>query len=51
MSPDVRKYVLAVQAELKVKTGNGKFSQQQTITHIIKEHREVKGKTANQDKE
>jgi hypothetical protein len=40
MPKDVRLYVLKKQAELKVKTGNGKFSQQQTINHIIKEHKE-----------
>lgn len=37
---EVRDYVLAVQAKLKIKTGNGKFSQQQTINWIIKDHKE-----------
>lgn len=37
---EVRKYVLQLQADLKIKTGNGKFSQQQTINWIIKDHKE-----------
>lgn len=40
MPKEHRAYVLLLQAKLKVKTGNGKFSQQQTINHIIKEHKE-----------
>jgi hypothetical protein len=41
MPKDVRKYVLLSQLELKIKTGNGKLSQQQTITKIIREHKEL----------
>ena len=37
---EVRAYVLKIQADLKIKTGNGKFSQQQTINWIIKDHKE-----------
>jgi len=39
---DVRNYIIQVQAALKIKTGNGKFSQQQTINWIIKDHKEKK---------
>lgn len=42
MPKEVRNFVLILQAELKIKTGNGKFSQQQTINHIIKEYKEIK---------
>lgn len=42
---ELRAYVLQIQADLKVKTGNGKFSQQQAINAIIKEHRELKKKS------
>jgi len=38
---EVRNYVLLLQAQLKIKTGNGKLSQQQTINLIIKEHKEI----------
>lgn len=41
MPKEVRQFVLSLQAELKVKKNNGKFSQQQTINHIVKEYREL----------
>lgn len=44
MPKDVRTHVLKMQANLKIKKNNGKFSQQQTISHIIKEHAEIKSK-------
>lgn len=37
MPKDVRSFVLLTQVKLKIKKGNGKLSQQQTITHIIRE--------------
>lgn len=40
MPKETRKYVLQLQAALKIKTGNGKFSQQQTLNWIIKDHKE-----------
>ena len=40
MPKELRVYVLKLQADMKVKTGNGKFSQQQTINLIIKEHKQ-----------
>lgn len=39
MPKEVRAFVLLLQAKWKVETGNGKFSQQQTITKIIKEYK------------
>lgn len=44
MPKEVRSYVLKLQAELKIKTGNGKFSQQQTLNTIIKEHKKAASK-------
>lgn len=41
MPKDVRQFVLLLQAKLKAETGNGKFSQQQTITKIIKEYKKI----------
>ncbi len=41
MPKEIRNYILKTQADLKIKKGNGKFSQQQTITAIIKEHMEL----------
>jgi hypothetical protein len=41
MPKEVRNFVLQFQAKQKVETGNGKFSQQQTITKIIKEYKKV----------
>ena len=41
MPKEVRSFVLQVQAKAKVDTGNGKFSQQQTITKIIKEYKKI----------
>ena len=38
---EVRAYVLLKQAKLKVQKNNGKFSQQQTISQIIREHKEL----------
>lgn len=43
MPKDVRSFVLILQAKLKSETGNGKFSQQQTITKIIKEYKKLLG--------
>jgi hypothetical protein len=40
MPKEVRNYVLTIQAELKIQKGNGKISQQQAITWIIKNHKE-----------
>ena len=45
MPPDVRAYILKVQADIKIKKGLGKFSQQLTIFHVIREHQKV-----NEDK-
>lgn len=39
MPKEVRDYVLTIQTELKIKTGNGKLSQQQAINWIIKNHK------------
>jgi hypothetical protein len=39
MPDDVRAYVLLIQAELKSKKGNGKFSLQLTLNHIIRDHK------------
>ncbi len=44
MPKEIRSYVLLLQAELKIKKGNGKFSQQQTISQIIREYKELKEK-------
>lgn len=44
MPDDVRKYVLKIQGELKVKKGLGKYSQQLAIFQIIREHKEFKEK-------
>jgi len=44
MPKDVRQIVLSTQVELKIKKGNGKFSQQQTLNHIIKEYKKLKEK-------
>jgi len=44
MPQEIRKYVLIFQLELKIKKGNGKISQQQAITQIIREHKELKEK-------
>lgn len=38
MPKDVRIVVLYLQSKLKIETGNGKYSQQQTITKIIREY-------------
>jgi len=38
---EVRQFVLQLQAKCKIETGNGKFSQQQTITKIIKEYKKL----------
>lgn len=38
MPKEVRQFVLLLQAKMKIETGNGKFSQQQTITKILKEY-------------
>ena len=45
MPEDVRKYILKVQGDIKAKKGIGKYSQQQTIIAIIREHQQLaKGK-------
>jgi hypothetical protein len=41
MPKEVRSFVLILQAKMKVETGNGKYSQQQTITKIIKEYKKL----------
>ena len=41
MPKEVRKFVLLLQANMKVETGNGKFSQQQAITKIIREYMKI----------
>ena len=41
MPKEVRSFVLQLQAKLKIETDNGKFSQQQTITKIIKEYKKI----------
>lgn len=41
MPKEVRQFVLVLQAELKIKKDNGKFSQQQTINYIIKEYKRL----------
>lgn len=41
MPKEVRSFVLLLQAKMKVETGNGKYSQQQTITKIIKEYKKM----------
>lgn len=42
MPKEIRKFVLLFQAELKIKRGNGKLSQQQAISQIIREYKEIK---------
>lgn len=44
MPKEIRSYVLLTQADLKIKKCNGKFSQQQTISQIIREHKELNEK-------
>ncbi len=41
MPKEVRAFVLQFQLKQKIETGNGKFSQQQTITKIIKEFKKI----------
>jgi len=41
MPKDVREFVLKYQLKQKIETGNGKFSQQQTISKIIKEFKKI----------
>lgn len=41
MPKEVRNYVLQFQVREKIATGNGKYSQQQAITKIIKEHKKA----------
>lgn len=47
MPKEVRRYVLLFQTALKIKKGNGKLSQQQAITQIIREHEEFNKKKTN----
>lgn len=44
MPEDLKAYVLKVQGEIKAKKCLGKYSQQKTILHIIKEHKELNTK-------
>lgn len=44
MPDDVREYVLLLQGQIKSKKKLGKYSQQQTIITIIREHKELKEK-------
>lgn len=41
MPKEIRSFVLSMQAKMKIETGNGKFSQQRTITKIIKEYKKL----------
>jgi hypothetical protein len=41
MPKEVRNFVLTQQAKMKIETGNGKYSQQQTISKIIKEYKKL----------
>lgn len=41
MPMDLRRYVLAKQAEIKIKKGIGKYSLQSTIYKIIEEHQKM----------
>lgn len=41
MPKELRSFVLLFQAKMKIETGNGKYSQQQTITRIIKEYKKI----------
>jgi len=50
MPTEVRKHVLKVQTELKIKKNNGKLSQQQALNHIVKEHKELTEKAAAKEK-
>ena len=45
MPEEIRNYVLDIQAKLKRLKGNGKISQQKTISTIIREHKEIKETT------
>lgn len=38
--PDIKKYILKIQGEIKVKKGT-QFSQECTIVQIIREHKEI----------
>lgn len=44
MPKEVRSFVLHFQLKQKLETGNGKYSQQQAITKIIKEYIKLTGK-------
>ena len=41
MPKEIRRSVLKIQTDLKIQTGNGKFSQQQTINWIIRKYLEL----------
>lgn len=41
MPKEIRQFVLLQQAKMKVETGNGKFSQQQTINKLLKEYKKI----------
>lgn len=41
MPKEVREFVLKFQLKQKIETGNGKYSQQQAITKIIKEYKKI----------
>jgi hypothetical protein len=40
MPEEVKKYILKVQAEIKIKKGTSNFSQESTIYKIIREHKD-----------
>jgi hypothetical protein len=44
MPEDLKAFVLKVQGEVKSKKCLGKYSQQKTILHIIKEYKELREK-------
>lgn len=41
MPADIRQYVLELQGKMKASKGLGHYSQQHTILHIIREHKEL----------
>lgn len=47
MPMDIKKYILKVQGEMKVKKGLSRYSQELTIYKIIKEHMEFMNKKDN----
>lgn len=47
ISPDVVKYILKVQSEIKSKKKIRQYSRELTLVQIIKEHRDLKEKALN----